>query len=340
LRSAYIFFPVTGFLCLAALSIGPPAHAIDLAAGTCKPRDAVESTQRDPFEKAALRFVSKITKDDVAGAETELSSELRNYVPFERLKATIQPNLAALQSLASLTVSRSYLVETAFMTGKSQTVICTADEGKSGNSIDEKVFVSARPFPQQAHVTIEGMAANGTWTFSLWMVPEQDSWHVEGFHIAPPPALGMTTTQLWDLARAQRQLGHTLNAAVVYAAASQLAYRGPNFQLGIWSEIQSEAAALKLPPDVQGKPPFIWRLDDSVFRVLSVDPAVDENKLALGIRYQADQNADPRQTENQNHLLISELRKVHPAYLDGFEAVVVDAESPGGKPVHSVEKAR
>jgi hypothetical protein len=323
-----------------ALSIATSAHAIDLTGGTCKPRDAIEASERDPFENAALRFVSQIARDDVAEAETELTSELRNYVPFERLKVGIQPNLATFQSLHSLRVSYSYLVQTAFMTGKSQTVICAVDANASTNSIDGKVFVSARPFPKQAHVIIEGTAANGIWTFSLWMVPEQDSWHVEGFHIAPPSSLGMTTTQLWDLAREQRQMGHNLNAAVAYAAASQIVYRGPNFQLGIWSELQSEAAALKLPSEIQGQPPFMWRLDDSVFRVLSVAPAVDDSQLALGIRYQADSGADRKQIEDQSHLLIRELRKVHPEYLDGFEAVVVDAEGPEGQPIHSVEKVR
>jgi len=339
-RLGYRFSTVTGFLVLAAFSIGSPARAIDVTGGTCKPRDVVESSQRDPFENAALRFVSKITKDDVAGAETELTSELRNYVPFERLKASIQPNVAAFQSLGSLRVSRSYLVETAFMTGKNQTVICAADASESANSIEGKVFVSARPFPKQAHVIIEGMADKGMWTFSLWMVPGQDSWNVEGFHVAAPSSLEMNVNQLLNLARAQRQLGHTLNAAVVYAAASQVAYRGPNFQLGIWTEMQSEAAALELPPEMQGRPPYAWRLDNSLFRVISVAPAVDDNHLALGIRYQGNQGADPKETEIQSHLLINELKKVHPEYLDGFEAVVVDAESPGGTSIRSVEKIR
>ena len=164
MRLGYRFSAVTGFLALAALSIDSPARAIDLTSGTCKPRDAVEASQRDPFEKAALRFVSQITKDDVAGAETGLTSELRNYVPFERLKASIEPNVVAFQSLGSLRVSRSYLVETAFMSGKSQTVVCAEGATESASSIDGKVFVSVRPFPKQAHVIIEGTAANGTWT--------------------------------------------------------------------------------------------------------------------------------------------------------------------------------
>ena len=207
MRLGYRFSAVTGFLALAALSIDFPARAIDVTSGTCKPRDAVESSQRDPFESAALRFVSKITKDDVAGAETELTSELRNYVSLERLRASIQPNVAAFQSLGSLRVSRSYLVETAFMTGKNQTVVCVADASESANSIEGKVFVSARPFPKQAHVIIEGKADKSTWTFSLWMVPGQDTWNVEGFHIAPPSSLEMSVNQLLELARGAATIG-------------------------------------------------------------------------------------------------------------------------------------
>ena len=135
---------------------------------------------------------------------------------------------------------------------------------------------------------------------------------------------------MWDLARSEQQTKHDFNAAVLYQTASQLAYRGPNFQLGIYSEIQKEILKLQLPPELQGQPPFVWKFGGDEYKVLNVGPIGVGGKIYLMVTQEiapwgADQEADQR-----NRALIADFERAVPEYSSAFAGLVVGAKESGG----------
>lgn len=318
----------------------PAASAVEISTGSCRPRGAVDLAERQPYEQAALDFASLVVSGEFAQAHARMTRELKGYVPLDKFLASAQPNIEPFKRLGRLHIAHSYLVETGVMTGNGQFVICAAEANASMSSPQGRVFVLAKPIPKQAHVIIEGNNQEGTWTFSLWMIPIQGSWQVMGFHASPPPAIDESPSNLWTLATLQQHKGHDLNAYLLFGVISQLTYRGPDFQLGLWADSQREVKELKLPPEVQGQPPFIWQLGNSTFRVLGVSLGSNERKLALDITYQPDSTNDPKQIEEQNHVLIREVMAKHADFLDGFDALAVYAKVPQGQPIHTIEKLR
>ena len=285
-----------------------------------------------------MEFATELVGGEVAQAHAKMTDELRQYMPLEKFAASAQPNSTAFKSLSQIHVAQSFLVENGFMTGQGSFVICATGVNTPMTPPEGRVFVMAKPIPKQAHVLVEARDQVGTWTFSLWLVPDHGSWLVQSFHLAPAYALDVSATDLFGKAKEQQQKAHALNAYLLYGEVSQLTYRGPNFQLGLWADSQRAAKELTLPPEVQGQPPFTWHLGKSVYRIRTIAPASDDRKLALYVSYQTDSNGGPKQIEDQNQELIHELRTTRSEYLEGFDSIIAEAFSGSGQRVRSVEK--
>jgi hypothetical protein len=285
-----------------------------------------------------MEFVTALVGGEVAQAHARMTDELGQYMPLEKFAASAQSNSTAFKSLSQVHVAQSFLVENWFMTGQGSFVICATGGNTSMASPENRVFVMAKPIPKQAHVLVEARDQVGTWTFTLWLLPEHGSWLVHSFHLTPAPALDVSAAELMSKAREQQQNSHAVSAYLLYGAVSQLTYRGPNFQLGLWADSQRAVKELALPSEVRGPPPFVWHLGKSAFRIRSIAPASDDRKLALYVSYQADEKADPKQMEEQNRQLIQDLRTTHPEYLGGFDSIIAEAIAENAQRIRSVEK--
>jgi len=210
------------------------------------------------------------------------------------------------------------------MTGPSVRVICGSLERP-----EDWESVAAKPIPEQAHLLFEAETRNNGWTFALWLIPEPD-WRIEYFHLTGSSIVGKTAHDIWNLARGEQQLNHNFNAEILYQAALQLVYRGPNFQLGIQEEIKKEASKLQVPIELQGQAPFTWHFGGHTFRILNVGPIGVGGKVYLMINHEispwdADQEAD-----QQNRALISDFARSIPEYRNVFAGLVVGAIERGG----------
>jgi hypothetical protein len=165
--------------------------------------------------------------------------------------------------------------------------------------------------------------------FTLWLIAEQE-WRVEYFQITPSSMVGKTASDMWALARKEQNSKHMFNAAVLYATANQLAYRGPNYQLGIDPEIKKEMSKLQVPRELQGNPPFAWKFGDDSFKIVNVSPIGVGGKIYLTITQEiapwgAEQDADQR-----NRVLILDFIRAVPEYVSVFAGLVVGASEAGG----------
>lgn len=244
---------------LLAPILGAGAQSLTVAAGRCQTDDEVPAAERELYERPALRFAETLLGDKPTEAYTQLSDRLANEVSLDRFLGFINQTVRPMRPFARLHVEHSYrLTQVALGNGRSN-VVCTAVAHGGIGSPEGRVAIAHVPVPLQAHVIIEGKTRNNRWAFVLWLLPDQPSWRIAGFHAVPVTVLERTATDLWKQARQVQQAGHAFNACMLYVLAEQLAFRGPNLQLGIHPEIQSELSALKRPPELAGQPPFEWK---------------------------------------------------------------------------------
>jgi hypothetical protein len=307
-------------------------------AGRCLTDDEVPANERDPYEKSAMRFVETLLGDMPEAGYSELADELREKLSAEDFVRGINQIVRPMRPFADLHVEHSYRESQITLGSGRRNVLCTAVANGSMSTAEGRVLIAALPVPLQAHVIIEGKARNNRWAFVLWLFPDQPRWRINGFYILPITILDRTATDIWKLARQEQQRGHTLNSYLLYGSAAQLAYRGPDLQLGIQPEIVKEKAELTVPSDLKGEPPFEWKLSKDDYHVISIGPIGVGGVFALRIVHKVAETGDAQELERQNRALIKAFKDAHPDYALVFEGLVVQAVMPNGRGFGTVEQ--
>jgi hypothetical protein len=307
---------------LGGVIVDRPAVAQPILA-TCATGDEIPADKRVAIEQAGLRFVQALVSFNTEVAYTELSSGAKQAVPRDKVAALIAQAIQPMAPFSAARVAQIHLVraETSAPTAR---VLC----GSLARP-EDWVSVAAKPIAEQAHVLIDAQTKNNGWTFALWLVPEQD-WRVEYFTVVPSTMVGKTARDLWDIARSEQQSKRNFNAAMLYMAASQLASRGPNFQLGITSEMQKDMQKLQLPPQLQGQAPFIWKFGDHEYKILNVGPIGVGGKIYLTLTQETAPWGANQEADQHNRALISDFARAVPEYTNVFAGLVVGAKERGG----------
>jgi hypothetical protein len=317
-------------ICLAAivpllpLARSSRLQSIQPFAASCSTDDEISSKDHAAVERMAIEFVQNALGPNPEIAYSVFTAEAKENINSEKFVAMFKSGIQRMGPFTNLHVARTYLAK---VTGGSQEqrVIC-------GNlsSPEGWVAVNTKPGPAQAHLLVEGQTLNNTWTFVLWLLPEQGNWRVQYFQVMASAIVGKTAEDLQRMAESERRKNHNFNAYILYATALQLAGRGPFFQLGIQQEIQNGSEKLEPPRVLQGRPPFDWKFSQSSFKVLNVGPIGVGQKLYLQVDHEIEPWADDKDADKTNHNLISAFAKGYPEYKDVFAGLVVRAHERGG----------
>src|SRR5262249_5202496 len=123
--------------------------------------------------------------------------------------------------------------------------------------------------------------------------------------------------------------GHKFNAALLYAAATQVANRGPNFQLGITQSISEDLSKLTVPSEIQGQPPFLWKDGHNTYKVLNVGPIAVGGKMYITIAHEVSPWQTDAEVDSWNKQLLGYFKKRFPEYSDVFAGLVARAMERG-----------
>jgi hypothetical protein len=269
-----------------------------------------------------LTFVQTILGANPEAAYATFTSEAKQFVSRDQFLSIVRQAIQPAGPLENLHVAETHHVEIG--TGAPNRVIC----GSLGRP-EDWVAVAAKPVAKQAHLIIAGKTKNNDFAFVLWLIREKD-WRVEHFHFITINMSGKSAQDIWNLARDQQRRNNNFNAAVLYAAARGLAYRGPSFQLGIMPKIESEMMDVPSPPELKGQAPFTWRFGNAAFKILQVGPIGVAGKIYLTITQEIAPWADNHEADQRNRELISEFTRAFPEYSDAFAGLVVGASERGG----------
>src|SRR5579864_3953936 len=239
---------ITRIFCLAVFAfIVFPAFAQSPFIYSCTEDSDITSNKRGLIESTANNFLQLLLGPNPEKAFELMSEKGRANVTREQLKGEASTILQQVKP-QNISLQHTYFIE---LKGTSPgRVVCARDISKP----DGWESLEAADVPEQAHVTITAKAVNNLMAFTVWLVPEQNSWKVQSYWMNAATMADKDSLKLWQLAQEQRKKGHNFNAALFYAAAAQTANRGPNFQMGIVQSISQDSSTLTMPPDILGPP--------------------------------------------------------------------------------------
>jgi hypothetical protein len=291
---------------------------------SCKADEEISTKDREAIGQVALKFVQDALGPNPSAAYATFTTDAKENVPLERFVSGFQNGIKPMGPYNGVKVTHTYLAK---VTGgvQEQRVVC-------GNlsSPQSWVAVNAKPGPAEAHVIVEGQTLNNTVDFVIWLITEQGNWHVQYVHYATVGMVGKSTEDLRKMAVAENAKQHGFNAFILYAAALQLADRGPFFQLGVRPDMEKEMGEIPRPPILQGQAPFIWNFDKSTFKVLNVGPIGVSDKIYLLVDHEMEPWAEDKEAERKNRDLIARFAKAYPEYKEAFAGLVAKAHERGG----------
>ena len=317
---------------------------MNLSVGTCETDTEIPAKTRALYDAAATHFIEAMMKSDIAGAYATFSTRAKSSMSPEKFAQNMAPIGAVLSSMKPPQVAHSYYLTTAAIGDADKIVPCTIAAAGSTATPDGSVFVAEKPIPEQAHILVTAPLGDDTLTFVFWVVTEDGAQHIEAINISQTTMAGKSANDLLTMARTEKSKDHGFNAAMLYAGAGQLAYRSPTFRLGISTVIQDELKTLKLPPELQGKPPFAWEFQGDHFNVLAVGTLAIDGKLGLGIRQQLSPfPGDDNEADARNRLLIRRLIAAYPDVAAQFRSIAVEIVDETGqrgfRTIYDPEKA-
>ncbi|SRR5216683_3113338 len=317
-------------VCLAAIifllapGCNSRSQSIQPFLASCKTDGEISEKDLAAADKAAIDFVQNALGPNPESAYSSFTADAKGNVDSEKFVAMFRHGIQPMGPFKNLRAAHTYLAQVTGGTHE-QRVICGNLSRPEG-----WVAVNAKPGPAQAHVIVEAQTLNNTWAFVTWLLPEQGNWHVQYTQATTSAMVGKNAEDLQRMAESEMHENHNFNTYILYAAASQLAARGPFLQLGIQPEIQKSLENLKPPPALQGRPPFEWQLGKSFFKVLNVGPIGVSQKIYLKIDHEIAPWADDKDADKKNHELISAFSSSYSEYKHAFAGLVVTAHERGG----------
>jgi hypothetical protein len=313
----------------AASAVGLWSYWHDAYIVSCLTNYDVSASEREPYENVSLTLAENMVRGKLNEVYSQTTVDAKSTTMLTQLATLHQSYKQPMTTLARLRVTHTYLLQSLSRTEANVMILCPAVKSGTLSRPEDKVFLTTKSGATEAHVVVEGDSNSSTWNFVFWLRLEEDVWRMQSLYFGPAVMFGKSADSYWAHARGQRDAGHMFNAAMLYYAARALAFRGPNFQLGIWREIDGEARSLRLPAELEGTAPYFWQFGTDSFRVLAVIPFFAGGETNLTIRIDVPR-ASERQTDELNHTLIRHLTTSYPEIFESFDAVVVEAVEPGG----------
>ena len=321
---------ISHFVCLfaiiALLAPGCSSHSqsVQPFLATCKADTEIYENDLTAVDKVAIDFVQGALGPNPEAAYSMFTGDAKSDVSAEKFVAAFKQGIQRNGPFKDLRAAHTYLPNVTGGT-QEQRVVC-------GNLAKPESWVAmnAKPGQTQAHVIVEAQTINNTWAFVTWLLREQGNWRVQYTQATITAMVGKNAEDLQHLAESEMRENHNFNAFVLCATASQLAARGPFFQLGIQPEIQKSLETLKPPSILQGQPPFNWQPAKLSFKVLNVGPIGISHNIYLKIDHEIEPWANDKDAEKKNRELIAAFSSSYPEYKHAFAGLVVTAHERGG----------
>jgi hypothetical protein len=292
----------------------------DAGAGVCRHNEEIDPALREGATAAARAFFDALLEGDGAAAYAMLSTETQGNIDHAAFDGTMMKILGN-GPYGDLLLAHTFQPDV----GSADKALCAL------STTEQSVSVSALPEATQIHAVFSTTTRGNDWALTSWLVKRGESWQVQSYKVSLAAIVGHDAHALLAMANAQEKKGNTLSAHMLYGAAKATADRGPDFQLGVRRDIEAAFAEHKTPPELEGEPPFTWRLGEESFEIDKVTLIGVDKRLGLMFMLR-DPTWDGRETgkaEKHNKRLIDAFVKAHPEYAETFAFLVARTLEPG-----------
>ncbi|MBI2678965.1 MAG: hypothetical protein HYX28_09305 [Candidatus Koribacter versatilis] len=287
---------------------------------TCFVDGAIPKNTKAAIEREALAFLGTALGEKPATAYQFLTAQSQREVGLEAFTA-LATGLSHSTEPRNLRVAHSFLVRE--ITQERVAAACSSADP------DQSVIVATEPRAQQAYVLFVADGVNNRVAFPVWLVEEELAWKIRGFIGFPTSLADKDSSALRAMAQTERQRGHSLNSALLYSAALQTRV-SPLLEYGNATELRKELSGLKVPAEIEGQPPFVWKSAKHSFEVSSVQPMAIGGKLFLVVERVADTWPSDKEIDAASKDLITFLQQRYPEYREVFAGIIVRAHEKNG----------
>lgn len=313
---------------LAAVAAPAVGRAAEPGAQTpvCKIDHEIASAQHDALSDRALAFVRAALGANPQAAYAMMAPEAQSRTSAQGFAEQLRALNSSSGPFENLRVAHTYLITGVAEDVAQPRALCgTMASG-------DWVSVAIQPGQEQAYVVVGAQTRNNGWAFTLWLARDGREWRVLNFHIGIAAIAGRTPEDLLDLIRVEREAGRAFNAAILLAAARDVTNRGPTFQLGISQALQAEADKLRVPAELQGTPPFTWKMKGKSWTVAGAG-MIGVGK-DVGILFVLPHKAwsNDQDAAAANRAFIEAFIATHKDYARAFDFLVARAMKPDDSP--------
>lgn len=282
----------------------------------CSEQQHIAADARREIERAALAYIAALETGDEAGAMRSMSR--RGRAASER--EPLAPVIAFMRQLPPRSTPR---VEHTFR------VTSMGWPREGATSPCRTAAVALGGTGATAHVIVSEDIGFGERTSAVWLEREGGAWRPRGLWTNITSAGGYDGGRFWRMAREQRAKGNAVNAALLYASAEQMLFRGPRITPYDLNAFRSDRSRFEAPAEVSGSPPHIWRLGGEEFTVTMIrfNVTVDES-AAFEIRQRLPRWYGEAAADARNRALLEAFDAAHPEWREIAEALSVRAEIP------------
>ena len=304
-------------------SLASGMFSVGTSAGLCQADDEIPSALRTAAEKEASTFAEAAFGAHPESTLLMMTKEVQSTTSPKDYSAQLAAPLRQYGPFTDVRIARTYLLQ-ASGTSKEARAIC------GPVSATNWVSVEVKPGLTQAHVMVSAKTRNNDWALTLWLLPEDKEWRVQYVNLSISTVVGYSPDDLLRLAQQQRDAGHMFNAAMLFVGAQAIVERGPAFQLGIAQTIHSEASKFSAPSELQGKPPFVWKMKGAEYKVSGIAVLGIDHKLGLTFDLPLEKWSGNEDANRRNRAFIDAFIATHADYAPTFGFLNARAQKPDG----------
>jgi hypothetical protein len=294
---------------------------------SCLVDAAIAPAERKAFETEATKFLTAAFAPQPTVAYPMLTRDAQVSLAADQFGAALQAIVQRSGPHTELKLLHSYFVK-AEKDVTSTGVSCGSAAGTDG------VVVAARPGATQAHMLFSSRTPKGDRETAIWLVNEGNAWRIQAFFDAQSSLMGRSPNEVLQSARQERDHGHAFNAAMLYSGLQSIVERGPNLQLGVVKALQADYQALKVPAELQGKPPYQWKLGGGEYTVAQVGIVGQDGVLGLTFTLPLSAWNGNEDADKRNRAFLDAFMAAQPDYQAVFPFLVAQALKPDGTPAY------
>lgn len=302
----------------ATVPVPPPPSAVP---AKCAIDSQISPPVRNAIESAASGFVDKLFGSNPTSAFNALSSE--SQMADKRSQYLEMVNMYKPFNLAHIAIQHTYM--TSDVRPGIEQVFCSMPQ----SGADDWEAFNVIGVPEEAVVLFGGEITNNSLAIPVWLVHEQNEWKIQEFWVSPSSLGEKDAKAIWEMARDQRKLGHSFNAALLYITANQESFRGMFFQLGLSQAIAEDMLNFEFPAEIKGQPPFVWKNESTTWQILNIGLIAIGGKTYVVIVQQVQPWVSDAEVDKWNRDLIAYVKRRFPEYRSAFSGIAIRAMETG-----------